>query len=67
MSWYFDTENYASGIWNSWRKHERMSGEAMVRGQRGTGAEQRARLCVHPPGIEEGADFGRGSSGHWGG
>jgi uncharacterized membrane protein HdeD (DUF308 family) len=57
MSWFFDTENWASGIWNSiaeartdgWR-------EAMARAVARPGGGQAGTFAVMPPGAEEG-DF----------
>ena len=49
MSWYFDTENWAAGVWNSWAEQRTDTWrEAMVRGGRGgtpaaTGADVRRR------------------------
>ena len=56
MSWYFDTENWAAGIWNSWAEARTDTWrEAMVRAvparPRGT-----TRVRRHPPGDRAG-DF----------
>ncbi|HEY7411038.1 MAG TPA: DUF308 domain-containing protein, partial [Vicinamibacteria bacterium] len=58
MSWFFDTENWASGIWNSvaeartdrWR-------EAMVRAVAGPAGAGATTFAVTPPGTRSG-DFG---------
>ncbi|MBE2215968.1 MAG: metallophosphoesterase [Opitutaceae bacterium] len=61
MSWYFDTENYASGIWNSWAEARTDTWrEAMVRAaQRDAKAAGRPepRFAIEPPGVTGGADF----------
>ncbi len=57
MSWFFDTENWASGIWNSWAE-ARTDGwrEAMGRAvMRGAGAES-TTFAVAPRDIQ-GVDF----------
>jgi 3',5'-cyclic AMP phosphodiesterase CpdA len=60
MSWYFDTENWAAGVWNSWAEQRTDTWrEAMIE------AEQRHRpttqpseaFAVHPPGLPVGGDF----------
>ena len=59
MSWYFDTENWASGMWNSWAaSRTNRWREAMVTAvvaQYGGGATP-ATFRVSPPGIDTG-DF----------
>lgn len=60
MSWYFDTENWAAGIWNSWAAHRtdtwRMSMvNAVAELQQDRPAEQ--RFAVTPEGIQPGQDF----------
>ena len=59
MSWYFDTENWAAGMWNSWAESRTDTWrEAMVRAvlaPEGGSAGPRA-LRVQPPGIGSG-DF----------
>jgi hypothetical protein len=59
MSWYFDTENWASGIWNSWAESRTDEWrEAMVRAAL-NGADPAgpgARLSVEPDGLASG-DF----------
>jgi len=59
MSWFFDTENWASGIWNSWAESRTDEWrEAMVRAlRRGGGANaQSTAFLLAPPGVES-ADF----------
>jgi uncharacterized membrane protein HdeD (DUF308 family)/3',5'-cyclic AMP phosphodiesterase CpdA len=60
MSWYFDTENWAAGVWDSWAESRTdIWREAMTRAvekkspDRGSAA---AAFAVAPPGIESG-DF----------
>jgi uncharacterized membrane protein HdeD (DUF308 family) len=58
MSWFFDTENWASGIWNSWAESRTDEWrEAMVRavtrGGAGTGTTE---FALTPPGVS-GGDF----------
>lgn len=61
MSWYFDTENWASGIWNSWAESRTdIWREAMV-----LAVNDREKLAGHaaptfavkPPGVTNGTDF----------
>jgi len=60
MSWYFDTENWAAGIWNSWAEARTDTWrEAMVRSVTashpvGTGA---AAFAVVPEGLPAAGDF----------
>jgi 3',5'-cyclic AMP phosphodiesterase CpdA len=60
MSWYFDTENWAAGIWNSWAE-ERTDDwrEAMVRAVWSPEHIQNPAgvFAVHPPGVVPGGDF----------
>jgi hypothetical protein len=60
MSWYFDTENWATGVWNSWAE-ERTDDwrEAMVRSVlAGEPAQDPARaFAVDPPGVPASGDF----------
>ncbi|MFO0842041.1 MAG: metallophosphoesterase [Gemmataceae bacterium] len=55
MSWYFDTENWASGVWNSWAEARTDTWrEAMVAAldeQEAREAPDRA-FAVHPPGAD---------------
>ena len=61
MSWYFDTENYAAGIWNSWAEARTdVWREAMVKAvvQQETAAGRAAPdFAVQPPGVKDGEDF----------
>src|SRR5262249_17955073 len=60
MSWYFDTENWAAGIWNSWAEERTDSWrEAMVGAAtgRGTAAAPGAALAIMPEGTSRGGDF----------
>ena len=58
MSWYFDTENWAAGMWNSWAESRTDPWrDAMVRAvvARG-GAADSSAFAVVPPGVDVG-DF----------
>jgi 3',5'-cyclic AMP phosphodiesterase CpdA len=60
MSWYFDTENWAAGIWNSWAEARTDTWrEAMVRAiapaEAGEPADE--RFAVFPPGVDQDQDF----------
>jgi uncharacterized membrane protein HdeD (DUF308 family) len=57
MSWFFDTENWASGIWNSYAE-ERTDGwrEEMARAVAGPAGAEGGTFAVMPPGAEAG-DF----------
>jgi uncharacterized membrane protein HdeD (DUF308 family)/3',5'-cyclic AMP phosphodiesterase CpdA len=61
MSWYFDTENWAAGIWNSWAEARTDAWrEAMVRAiqTRTTAAGQPSPIfAVNPPGVDARGDF----------
>ncbi|MEI7699433.1 MAG: metallophosphoesterase [Planctomycetia bacterium] len=61
MSWYFDTENWAAGIWNSWAEHRTdIWREAMalaVHSDKHESIVPGARLEIHPEGVAEGQDF----------
>lgn len=60
MSWYFDTENWAAGIWNSWAEERTdVWREAMVRAVWNPEIEHDPAdaFAVHPAGIVPGADF----------
>lgn len=61
MSWYFDTENYAAGIWNSWAEARTdVWREAMIRAveERETAAGRPApTFMIAPPGVTNGVDF----------
>jgi len=59
MSWYFDSENWASGVWNSWAESRTDTWrEAMVRAvmAREGGPASRLPFAVEPEGIGSG-DF----------
>ena len=59
MSWYFDTENWAAGIWNSWAESRTDEWRAaMVRAVLASDGSRGASLpfAVEPPGVSEG-DF----------
>jgi uncharacterized membrane protein HdeD (DUF308 family)/3',5'-cyclic AMP phosphodiesterase CpdA len=57
MSWFFDTENWASGIWNSWAeaRTDRWR-EAMVRAVIAPAGAGPLTFAVSPPGVQSG-DF----------
>jgi uncharacterized membrane protein HdeD (DUF308 family)/3',5'-cyclic AMP phosphodiesterase CpdA len=60
ISWYFDTENWAAGLWNSWAEARTDTWrEAMVEAVRKRESESRPdRLfAVEPPGVAGDADF----------
>ena len=59
MSWYFDTENWAAGMWNSWAESRTDTWrEAMVRAVLAAdgGVAGPASFAVNPPGVGAG-DF----------
>ncbi len=56
MSWYFDTENWAAGVWNSWAEERTDTWrEAMVGAQAREAGAAGASYAVRPDGV--GADF----------
>ena len=60
MSWYFDTENWAAGMWNSWAESRTTTWRAaMVRAVLTDNALRAESLpfAVHPAGIDGGQDF----------
>jgi hypothetical protein len=59
MSWYFDTENWASGVWNSWAEARTDTWrEAMVEAvAAGEPAQGGVAFAVNPRGIGGGDDF----------
>ncbi len=60
MSWYFDTENWAAGIWNSWAEQRAdVWREAMVKAvwEQESEADPARAFAVHPGGIKAGDDF----------
>ena len=59
MNWYFDTENWAAGVWNSWAESRTDPWrEAMVRAVLASEGARAARLpfAVEPEGVD-GGDF----------
>jgi uncharacterized membrane protein HdeD (DUF308 family) len=57
MSWFFDTENWASGIWNSWAETRTdLWREAMVQAIAGSQGGTASTFAVSPPGTASG-DF----------
>jgi uncharacterized membrane protein HdeD (DUF308 family) len=60
MSWYFDTENWAAGVWNSWAASRTDTWRAaMVRSVRAAGNTRTdsAAFSVLPPGLDPAAPF----------
>jgi hypothetical protein len=62
MSWYFDTENWAAGIWNSWAEERTDTWrEAMVRAvaarETATASSPDRAFAVTPQGVSGDADF----------
>jgi uncharacterized membrane protein HdeD (DUF308 family)/3',5'-cyclic AMP phosphodiesterase CpdA len=60
MSWYFDTENWASGVWNSWAEARTDTWrEAMVEAvvARDAARDDADTFAVSPPGITGDDDF----------
>jgi hypothetical protein len=58
MSWYFDTENWAAGMWNSWAESRTDEWrEAMVRAVRQSAASSPRMFALDPPGVAGGGDF----------
>ena len=62
MSWYFDTENWAAAVWNSWAAERTDTWrEAMVRAVRGRSRRGEARptlaFSVQPDEVSGDADF----------
>ncbi len=61
MSWYFDTENYASGIWNAWAEARtdawRQAMIEAVRAEETAAGRPEPTFAVRPPGVEDAADF----------
>src|SRR5262245_25350605 len=59
MSWYFDTENWAAGMWNSWAESRTDEWRAAMVREVLSGQDARAvtlPFAVEPPGVAEG-DF----------
>jgi len=61
MSWYFDTENYAAGVWNSWAEARTDTWrEAMVRSvveREVQSGRPVPTFSVQPPGVKSAEDF----------
>lgn len=61
MSWYFDTENYAAGIWNSWAEARtdvwRESMIRVVEERESAAGRPEPAFNLAPPGVVDGADF----------
>lgn len=60
MSWFFDTENFAAGIWNSWAAERTDTWrEAMIRAVWDEESKENPadQFAVHPGSLETGADF----------
>jgi uncharacterized membrane protein HdeD (DUF308 family)/3',5'-cyclic AMP phosphodiesterase CpdA len=61
MSWYFDTENWAAGVWNSWAESRTDTWrEAMVRAVVAAdtaSGKPTPSFTVNPPGVVGGAAF----------
>lgn len=60
MSWYFDTENWAAGIWNSWAEHRTDTWrEAMVNAvtQESPDAVADTAFAIAPDGVNPESDF----------
>jgi uncharacterized membrane protein HdeD (DUF308 family)/3',5'-cyclic AMP phosphodiesterase CpdA len=60
MSWYFDTENWAAGVWDSWAEARTDTWrEAMIEAvaAQGSGDDGAAAFAVAPPGTTGPGDF----------
>ncbi len=58
MSWYFDTENWAAGIWNSWAEERTDTWRAaMIKATSGLTGQGNAAFTLRPDGVAGGADF----------
>jgi hypothetical protein len=61
MSWYFDTENWAAGVWNSWAESRTDTWrESMVRAVAAaetSGGRPAPSFTVNPPGLADGEPF----------
>jgi uncharacterized membrane protein HdeD (DUF308 family) len=60
ISWYFDTENWAAGVWNSWAEERTDTWrEAMVRAvlAREPNGDPTHAFAVTPEGVTDGKDF----------
>jgi 3',5'-cyclic AMP phosphodiesterase CpdA len=59
MSWFFDTENWAAGLWNRWAEVRTATWQgAMVAAVRAGEPEAGSEaFAVRPPGVADGTDF----------
>jgi hypothetical protein len=61
MSWYFDTENWAAGIWDSWAQARTdVWREAMIRGVtagEGVSSPSATSFRIAPAGVDDTSDF----------
>jgi uncharacterized membrane protein HdeD (DUF308 family) len=58
MSWYFDTENWAAGVWNSWAEERTDTWrQAMVEAEQHLAGPGGASFALAPDGVAGGADF----------
>jgi len=60
MSWYFDTENWAAGIWNSWAEHRTDTWRAaMVEAVAELQPQENpeSRFAITPEGVTQDSDF----------
>ena len=58
MSWYFDTENWAAGVWNSWAEERADTWrEAMVAAEERLPSRAGLHYALTPGGVAGGADF----------
>jgi len=58
MSWYFDTENWAAGVWNSWAEERTDTWrEAMVSAEARQAGAAAASYAVTPDGVAGDDDF----------
>lgn len=56
MSWYFDTENWASGIWDKWAANRADVWRMAMINSSGEGVKANA-FKLHPDGVKTGEDF----------
>jgi uncharacterized membrane protein HdeD (DUF308 family) len=56
MSWYFDTENWASGVWDRWAATRADEWRMSMAKASGEGFGPNA-FALHPAGIQDSADF----------
>jgi 3',5'-cyclic AMP phosphodiesterase CpdA len=58
MSWYFDTENWAAGVWNSWAEERTDTWRAaMVEAESELPGPKERTFSLMPAGVAGGADF----------